>query len=94
MNPIEEAQNQAVEATRLQHQQWLGYPGTRNVLKALENHKEEFTNLLTAHATNTNVSDATIRHYAVSLKTTEYVIQLMTREDVLIHKLNPKQQTQ
>lgn len=83
-----ETQQQAEEAVRLQHQQWLEMPATRTVLSALTKHKDEFIDLLIAHATNQSVTDQQLRLHAVSLKTIDATIQLLTNTELLITKLN------
>ena len=68
-----------------QHNEWLNHPITRLVFsQVLDKQIESVTDKIAEGSMTTDLSDATIRHYAVQLKTLKTVRKVMYDTETFI----------
>lgn len=88
MNEQQKAQEELNEALKSAHQQWLQNPVTASMVKAITKHKDKFVQLVAANAASPSVTDQALRHYCISIRDFEMILNLLRDSELFIKTLN------
>lgn len=72
------------------YEQWRLHPITKELIKNLEKHKQTFVECIAKNATIPEVSDASVRHLAVSIKDFDVVLKIITNYETFVTLTNRK----